>query len=420
MEKPRHPDAAPTDVSAETVRLKSAFDSLGLVDSELDGDEWIRRVTEQVGEEIADEFYCTFADGASDAENEYGFTYSSFEKAKHFSVGWRSGPLAAECAWMLPLLRDAIARSGHPEPFLVEIGAGPGAAAAVFSAALQVPVIAVDAHPLTSGLPEQFGQCTGGNVSSRVADIADLAEVLDGRVPAAVFGMGIYRYLQPHQHRADSFSNWFEMERILATHEVDPRVDSFIAALANADLVVSEQMCPDYLAEMASGLFKFGYRIPQGGIRRITSATPDGPTAGFGVHFSKANLPKRNPNLLIEMCSPLPRPYADFASDPDNDPAAEALRLSLEPTEFIEATEIEYTDGSGLHRRELFRWGKHLIGQYEATTRGYRRLRFFPGNDLDAALQAFHEDEAELEQAGAAVISDCSLPGPQWGSALDK
>ncbi len=178
-------------------------------------------------------------------------------------------------------------------------------------------------------------------------------------------------------------------------------------------------MCTDYLAEMASGLFKFGYQIPQRGIKRITGTTPTGPTVVFGVHFSKADLPKRNPNLLIEMFSPLPRPYADFVSDPDNDPAAEALRLSLEPTEFIEAAEIDYTDGSGRHRLEVFGWGKHLIGQYESTTRGCRRLRFFPRNDLDSALQALHEDAAQLEQAGMATVYECNLPAPQWGSSVD-
>lgn len=417
MRKSTSENADSTEVNADGMRLSRALDSLDLVDSELGEAAWMSCVAERVGDDIADEWYAFTNEG--DVEREYNFTYGSFEKAKHFSVGFRSGPLAAECAWMLPRLRDAIDRSGHPEPFLVEIGAGPGAAAAVLSAALQVPVIAVDAHPLTSGLPEQFARCTGGNVTSRVADIADLANVLDGRIPAAVFGMGIYRYLQPHHHRGESFSDWFEMERILATHEVDPNVVSFIAALGEADLVLSEQMCPDYLAEMASGLSEFGYRIPEGGIKRITSATPAGPTAAFGIHFTKADLPKRNPNLLIEMCSPLPRPYADFASDPDNDPSAEALRLSLEPTEFIEAAEIDYSDGSGRMRHEVFGWGKYLIGQYVATNQGYRSLKFFPRNDLEAVLEALHEDEAQLEQSGMATVYECNLPAPQWGGPLD-
>jgi len=416
MTKSTSGDAEPAEFNADSARLKRALESLSLVDSELDEATWTGRVREQVGDEIADE-WCELE--AEVVGSEYDFTYGSFERAKHFSVGWRSGPLVAECAWMLPRLRDAIARSGHPEPFLVEIGAGAGAAAAVLSAALEVPVVAVDAHVLTSGLPEQFAQRTGGSVTSHIADIADLADVLDGSCPAVVFGMGIYRYLQPHQHRGDSFSDWFEMQRILATHEVGPHVDSFIAALNGADLMLSEIMCTDYLAEMASGLFKFGYEIPQGGIKRIKSSTPIEPTVAFGIHFTKADLPKRNPNLLIEMCSPLPRPYADFASDPNNDPQAEALRISLEPTEFIEAAEIDYTDGSGCLRHEVFGWGKHLIGQYVATTRGYRNLKFFPRNDLESVLEALNADEAKLEQAGAAAVDQCILPAPQWGGPLD-
>jgi hypothetical protein len=415
MRKSTSEDPEPAD--ADSVRLAQALASLGLVDSTLDGDEWMRRVAKQVGDQLADE-WCEL--DVNDVEQAYEVSYSSFERAKHFSVGWRSGPLAAECAWMLPRLRDAITRSGHAEPFLVEIGAGPGGAAAVLSAALQVPVIAVDAHPLTAGLPEQFAQCTGGTVTSHVADIADLADVLEGRRPAAVFGMGIYRYLQPHHHRGESFSDWFEMGRILATHTVDPRVASFIAALGDADLVLSESTCTDYLAEMAAGLFAHGYQIPAGGTTRITSATPTGPTAVHGIHFTTADLPARNPNLLLEMYSPLPRPYADFASDPDNDPAAEALRLSLEPTEFIEAAEIDYTDGSGRMRREVFGWGKHLIGQYLATNQGYRNLKFFPRNELDAALETLHADEAHLEDAGRATIHECTLPAPQWGGPLDN
>jgi len=417
MVKSASETAAPAESDLDSARLAQALASLGLVDSTIDGDEWMRRVAKLVGDDIADEWYNLDAD---DIEHAYEFSYSSFEKAKHFSVGWRSGPLAAECAWMLPRLRDAITRSGHDEPFLVEIGAGPGAPAAVLSAALQVPVIAVDAHPLTAGLPEQFAQCTGGTVTSHVADITDLAAVLAGRRPAAVFGLGIYRYLQPHHHRGDSFSDWFEMKRILATHTVDPHVTSFIAALGDADLVLSESTCTDYLAEMAAGLFPAGYRIPAGGTTRITSATPTGPTAVHGIHFTTADLPARNPNLLLEMYSPLPRPYADFASDPDNDPAAEALRISLEPTEFIEAAEIDYRDGSGRMRREVFGWGKHLVGQYVATNQGYRNLKFFPRGELEAVLDALHVDEAHLDEAGIATIGDCTLPGPQWGGPADN
>jgi hypothetical protein len=242
---------------------------------------------------------------------------------------------------------------------------------------------------------------------------------LDGASPAAVFGLTVYRHFQPHQHGGNSFSYWFEMQRLLASHEVDPHVDSFIAAMGGADLVLSEVMCTDFLAEMAAGLFKFGYEIPQGGMKRITGSTPAEPTVVYGIHFTKTVAPKRNPNLLIEMCSPLPRPYADFASDPDNDPEAEALRLSLEPTEFIDAAQVDFQDGSGCMRHEVFGWGKHLIGQYVATTGGYRNLKFFPRSDLESVLEGLRNDEAELEEAGAATVYPCRLPASQWGGPLD-
>lgn len=113
---------------------------------------------------------------------------------------------------------------------------------------------------------------------------------------------------------------------------------------------------------------------------------------------------------------PLPRPHADFASDPNNDPAAEALG----PTEFIEATEIVYIEEAVRHRREVFGFGKHLIGRYEATTQGYRNLKFFPRKDLEVELAAIRENEAELEEAGAATIQPCTLPAPQWDGPLDN
>lgn len=405
-----------TESNADLKRLRRALRSLDLVDSRLDEFAWTERVRNYVGDEVIEEW---FELDSIDYGDVYDFTYSSLERATHFSVGWRSCPLAAECEWMLPRLRDAVVRSGHAEPFVVEIGAGAGAAAAVMSAALKVPVIAVDSHPMTLGLAEQFAHRTGGTVESRVADIAHLKTVLDGATPAAVFGMGIYRHLLPHDHDRESFSDWVDMQQILATHEVAPQVVSFVEALGGADLVLSEIMCTDYLAEVASGLFQFGYDIPKGGIKRIEGSTPEVATVAFGIHFTTGDLPKRDPNLLIEMCSPLLRPFAYAETDADNDPAAEALRLSLEPTEFIEAAEVDYTDGSGRLRHEVFGWGDRLIGKYVSTTRGFRHLKFFPKKDLQTVIQHLRDEEAALEELGKARVCECSLPAPLWGSPLD-
>ena len=69
-------------------RLRKALDSLGLVDSTLDEDEWIEQVRKQVGDDPVDEWLERDNNGDFDAE--YDFTYSSFAKAKHFSAGWRA------------------------------------------------------------------------------------------------------------------------------------------------------------------------------------------------------------------------------------------------------------------------------------------------------------------------------------------
>ncbi|MEU2004533.1 hypothetical protein ACH47B_26380 [Rhodococcus sp. NPDC019627] len=388
---------------------------MDLVDSRLDLEAWSQQVGRYVGEDDMNEWL----DKSAGLDAAYDFSYSSFERAMHFSVGWRSSPLIAECEWMLPRLRDAITRSGHDEPFLVEIGAGAGAAAAIISAALKVPVIAIDSHPMTLGLAEQFASRTGGSVESRVADIADLADVLNGAVPAAVFGMTIYRHIQPHSHGKSSFSDWSYMQQLLLTHRVDPQVERFIKALAGADLLLSERTCNDYLAEIAAGLFPFGYDIPKDGIARIDGSTPGDPTIAFGLHFTTADLPKRNPNLLIEMFSPLPRPHGYFETEPGNNAAAEALRLSLEPTELVEATEINYSNGKGRLRREVFEWGDGMVGQYFAATSGARSLRILHKKDLDAALEQVRADEAGLAESGAASVEPCKLAAPLWGGPID-
>ena len=393
-------------------RLHTALDAMDLIDSGLSEAAWEKKVRERLGDSIVDEWSVLTG-------QEYDFTYDSFEAARHFSVSWRSRPLAAECEWMMPRLRDAIARCGHDEPFLLEIGAGPGAAAAILSAALDVRVVTVDSHPKSLGLPEQFAELTDGRVESRIGDLADLAAVLDGAKPAAVFGLGIYRHIQAHVHSAKSFSDWWPMQKILDQYTVGPDVKAFIDALGGADLIVSEIMCADYLAEMCAGLSQSGYRIPRGGIRRIEGATPSGPTVAFGVHFSTADLPERDPNLLIEMCSPLPRPHLDFSTPEDDPYGAEALRLSLEPTEFIDAAEVDYTDGSARLRHEVFGLGKHLVGQYVSSTGGFRNLKVFARNDLEAVLGGLRDDEEELERVGAAMLYRCKIPAPQWDGPLD-
>lgn len=76
------------------------MDSLGLVDLYSGSRRRTLRVIEQVGDDIANQVR-EFMGMARAMLRANTLTYGAFEKAKHFQ-GWRSGPLAAECAWMLP------------------------------------------------------------------------------------------------------------------------------------------------------------------------------------------------------------------------------------------------------------------------------------------------------------------------------
>lgn len=405
------------EANADLKRCRRAFRTLDLVDSRLDLSSWCSQVAKYVGEQTVTDWLEWEHGGEIDRM--YDFTYDSLEKAMHFSVGYRSWPLATECEWMLPRLRAAISRSNESEPFLVEIGAGPGAAAAILGAALNVPVMTIDSHPRSLGLAEQFAARTGATVKSTVGDIADITTIVGDRVPAAVFGMGIYRHLQQHNHTRESFSDWTYMQQILLAHRIEPHVDAFLDSLRGADLLVAEEMCPDYLAEMASGLFRHGYDIPKGGIKRIDGATPDGPIPVLGVHFTTAEKPVRDPNLLIEMFSPLAHPQASYNSSGRSGAEAEALRWSLEPTELIRATEITYTDGSGHMRHEVFRWDDRLVGQYKSTTRGFRHLQFFPLSALETVIANLHVDEEKFAMLGRATVKPCQFAAPNWGGPLD-
>ncbi len=352
-----------------------------------------------------------------DNESVYTFSYKSFEHALHFSVGWRSNPLQLECEWMIPRMRDALARSESTEPFLVEIGAGPGAASALISAALNVPVIAIDAHPASTGLAEQFAERTGGVVESRAGEMKDLEHLLRGNRPAAVFGMGIYKHFQPPQQVGDSFSYWSDMKKAAAAYQAKADVEEFIAALHGCDLLLSETASVVHMAEIAAGLAAHGYVIPSGGLAEIEAVTPNNPQTAHQMHFTTAELPDRDPNMLIEMYRPLPtpRPFLEITGD---DVRAEAMRLSLEPTEFVGATEWTYSDGSGVHRHEVF-LKDGVAGHYQATTRGFREIRFVGSESVSELVYEITERASAMIVGGLLTAREIYTPAHMWGTAFD-
>ncbi|MFM8857687.1 MAG: hypothetical protein ACKOI2_10905 [Actinomycetota bacterium] len=395
-------------------RFRRALRSLDVVDSRLDFKSWSERVARLVGEDRVEEFDAL---PPGDYESSYNFSYQSFEHALHFSVGWRSDPLRLECEWMIPRLRDALDRSDSSNPFLVEIGAGPGAASALISAALNVPVIAIDAHPASEGLAEQFAERTRGVVESRVGDMKDLEHQLRGDRPSAVFGMGIYKHFQPPQQVGDSFSYWADMKRAAAAYRAEADVEAFIAALNGCDLLLSETAGVVHLAEIAAGLAAHGYVIPREGLAEIEAATPPGPQTAHTMQFTTAELPTRDPNLLIELYRPLPtaRPLLQITGD---DVRAEAMRLSLEPTELVGATEWTYSDGSGVHRHEVF-LKDGVAGHYQATTRGFREIRFVGSGNVDELVYGVRERASAMMVGGQLTAREINTPAPMWGTGFD-
>ena len=395
-------------------RFRKALRSLDLVDSRLDFESWSDRVARLVGKHRVEEYDAL---PSGDYESSYNFTYQSFDHALHFSVGWRSDPLRLECEWMIPRLRDALSRSDSSDPFLVEVGAGPGAASALISAALNVPVIAIDAHPASEGLAEQFAERTGGVVESRVGDMKDLEHLLTGERPSAVFGLGIYKHFQPAQQVGRSFSFWADMRTAAATYQAENDVEAFVAALNGCDLLLSETASVVHIAEIAAGLAAHGYDIPRGGLAEIEAVTPHGPSKAHTMQFTTAQLPARDPNLLIEMYRPLPTPRPSLEISGD-DVRAEAMRLSLEPTEFVGATEWTYSDGSGVHRHEVF-LKDGVAGHYQATTRGFREIRFVGSEDVSGLVYEVRERASAMMAGGQLTVREITKPAHMWGTAFD-
>lgn len=407
----RHTGADHTSArTADSRRLERALRSLDLVDSRLDLDAWADQVSTHLDRDVVDAYLNRSNEGIEAA---YDFTYSSFERAMHFSVGWRSWPLRTELEWMLPRLRQAIDNhtAAGEQPFLVELGSGPGAAAAILSAALKVPVVAVDARPETADLARQFAQRTGGSVEPHVATAAALPEVLGGRKPAAVVAMSTFRYLMPHKHRGGYFSDWAHMKEILAKAMVPADIGRILDAVDGADVLLSEVGCSDFAAEVAAVMLAHGYEIPAGGITRIPTSLPNETTSTVLMAFSGSDTQAAESNLLVAMYSPLP--VARVGLSIEDDEAAEAMRWSLEPTELIGASEIAYSDGSGRLRTELF-MQDDLLGHYVAATTGFRRLKLYPVSALKDLIDAVIADEKTLVDAGQATCIVIDEPATRW------
>jgi hypothetical protein len=311
-------------------------------------------------------------------------TYKDFDHARVFHVSWRSQALETELTWMIPRLRAALSRVEPERRFFIELGSGHGAAAAVVSAVLKVPVIAVDPQPAAFGLPELFAARTGGDVTSITASARDLPGVVDGRIPAAIFGLGVFRYFQTHEHGNDSFSFKNAMDHMFATRVPDAQSLAFFQANTPAEMIFSESGCPDYLGEVLLGARAAGYNLSMGGAAVKKESVASGELRDllmFHLTTKESLISVKHP--FIEMSQPLPELHAGLSVEGT---AAEAIRLVNNPDiTTIETTEVEFSDGT--LNTEIFTIGDHFAGLYKTSNLGYRSIKIVSYNELPRIQQ---------------------------------
>ena len=389
MAKRKKPDPSSSEDAALNKKISRAIRRLGLIDSRCEEGAFYSRAADVLGEDDITEWLEAEATGS--LERIYDFQYSSPARALITSVSWRSWPLEVEMRWILPRLLSALKRSRSPEPYLVEIGAGPGAAAAVASAVLGVPVIATDVHPQALGLPEHLSSLTNGDVRSVVSEALEVSNVFLDHPPVAVFGLGIFRYVIPHKHKKGSFSYLHSAQTY--TQEVpDPKAVSFFESIAPAELLLAEQICEDYLGEIARDGNTAGYGFADSGIERLTHRIPGEESACVCLHLTSDHSRQSDTPAMIQLAGPLPSIAPGLNV---HDVTAEATRERLEIDELHDVVEFSWPDGSVL-RREFFSTGQ-LYGLYRSSNLGYRSLQIVSAGEVDTLRRDITDEDSRFQ-----------------------
>ena len=366
-------------------KISHAIRRLGLIDSRCDEETFYGRAGEILGGDEVDSWMRVSAFGSY--EDNYDFQYSSAAHALVTSVSWRSWPLEVELRWMLPRLKQALECSGAENQYLVEFGAGPGAASAVASAVLGVPIISTDIHPKTRGLPEELAALTGGDVHSEVIGALDLAEVFHDDPPAAVFGLGIFRYVVPHVHKPGSFSDSHSVMEFM-NESASPEAAHFFESVSPAEVLLAEQMCSDYLGEIMRDCTPEGYGIAQNGVERLFHRIPGEESDCVCVHLTPDLDRQVVDSPLACLVGPLPVVEPGLVTE---GLTAELVRDSLVDSETTEIVEFSWPNGSVL-RRELFTLGA-LSGSYRASNIGFRELKVVAGHHSDRLRRELLDEE---------------------------
>lgn len=388
-------------------RISRVIRRLGLIDSRCTEDDFLRNTALHMD---ADSFaeWLDILPSAS-LQDHYNFQYSTVERAIATSVSWRSWPLEVEMRWLLPRLQAALERAPENRRYLVEIGAGPGAASAVASAVLRVPVIATDAHPATLGLAEELARMTQGDVKSMVLDVANVNQAFIEEPPTAIFGLGIFRYVVEHNHRPNVFS-FVNSTTGFMKQDASSKAMEFFESISPAELLLSEQMCEDYLGEIGSAGSSAGYFFAKDGVELLQHHLPDGPSSSVCVHLTTDSEMEMGKHPIEQLAGDLPPLHAGIAI---KGVQAEVLRAQLSPVEQLEIEEFTWRNGSGTLRREFFRYGE-WFGSYRATNVGLRELKLVDLLNETRLREETHQEEEEMAIQSQIDRRVLATPSSMW------
>lgn len=137
-----------------------------------------------------------------------------------------------------------------------------GTIAAVLGAALRVPVLAVDPLAGSAECARRFAELTSAEVEAHEASVSDLPDLLAGRIPTAIYGIGVLRYLQKHSHQdRATFSLVTALDAARRSASPTPPLQAVLEAARGADILALEVTCPDWLTELDAAARPMGYHI---------------------------------------------------------------------------------------------------------------------------------------------------------------
>ena len=330
------------------------------------------------------------------------------ERTRLLWGGWYARAIAAQCAWLGEYLGPIVASA--EDPVLVEVGSGLGFNSAVLSAALGVPIVAVDPTPGSAASAARLAERTQGDVHPHELDVSSLPELLGDMRPTVAFCAGVLRHIQPHEHNSNgAYSYVSQTAAAEATTRPTRAMEQLLTGLQGADVIGLEKVtCLDWLGELGGAARSAGYRLQLPHRGPLSTPVLADPEEMVPVRLSQDLEPSDAFEWLASAADVSPRPieggHSTFSGI-----EAELLRLSASSLETVKVRQFELGDVA--LRIELARDDRSAV-VYEASTQGYRALEVWPVSEFSAAHQIW---EDKPEYLGVDVPGrDMAIPAADW------